>query len=341
MKLQIKKLNAEGFAHHFLLPVVAIVAVVGIGSLVMLRLSHAATTAGYYNGPCVNKTFTSGQNGAPCITQVQDLLDGAQHAKLHNLVTASKASGDTFTYGGNQYYLLMNGIYNGATQAAVSAVIKADGKSTEVSTLNGGTAASADWQMLCTALADIGVSSNTDKTLNFAGAKNSAGKVISPAPHTNSSMKTIFSNTCGSKTSGASGGKSSGSASKSSAASLSASVTVSPMSARPGDSVTIKGVVTNNGSVAAGNFYYGLRDFYSDSIAPATSTKQPYGEFAVPGSLDKRASGLKQGATVASTASLKLVTSPTHPYICYAETFGSSNGGVLSNTSAPVCLKLK
>lgn len=80
MKLHLSK-NQRGFSHHFVLPIIAILAVAGIGSYVMLQSSSAAikhkpicadnkklgsswktcgtTYPGYYNGHAVNAKFTA------------------------------------------------------------------------------------------------------------------------------------------------------------------------------------------------------------------------------------------------------------------------------------------
>ena len=56
MRSLIKKLDTKGFAHHFIIPVIAIVAIAGIGAYVVTRSKAAtctnATTCDYAIGSC-------------------------------------------------------------------------------------------------------------------------------------------------------------------------------------------------------------------------------------------------------------------------------------------------
>lgn len=61
-------MNSKGFSHHFILPVLAILAVGGIGVLT-LRLSSAAT----YNGSCVKRSFSIGSK-SECVRDVQKIV---------------------------------------------------------------------------------------------------------------------------------------------------------------------------------------------------------------------------------------------------------------------------
>lgn len=84
-----KKLNTKGMSHHLLLPVIAVLLVIGIGGFIMARISSAAT----YNTNCSNTvikyTATKPYNKGTCVKTVQTQL-----IKLGYLA-ATSASGKT------------------------------------------------------------------------------------------------------------------------------------------------------------------------------------------------------------------------------------------------------
>ena len=222
-----RKLNAKGFAHHFLLPVVAVVLVCGIGYLTLHLISAASSK--YYGAACAVKgTYTNKANGGGCVKADQELLDGLQHAKYKVngklFITATKViANQTFAYGktGGDY-LIFNGTYNGATQSAITTLT---GDKT-VSTLNAGTSASADTQILCNAIAKSGIQLTTNA--------NNRPLVFNGTPYTmgSTTMASAFATACGStvtvqKSTGSSSGSGSGST-------TSGGVSSSPSSSSPG-----------------------------------------------------------------------------------------------------------
>ena len=66
---QYKKRNTGGFSHHFLLPVIVVIAVAGIGGYVMLQSSSAATL-------CKDKVYAQGAK-SECVRYAQYMI-GAQ-----------------------------------------------------------------------------------------------------------------------------------------------------------------------------------------------------------------------------------------------------------------------
>jgi hypothetical protein len=68
------KLGQKGFAHQFLLPVLAIAAVAVIGGVVTVAINHAQTL------PCTSQTFQSGssdsKDGTHCVQYIQQMLNG-------------------------------------------------------------------------------------------------------------------------------------------------------------------------------------------------------------------------------------------------------------------------
>jgi len=149
MKLPtIRKLKDNGFAHHFLLPVLAVLVVAGIGTYV-INASHAATQTSYYTSSCIKTTYGAPNSAFhPCTFYAQELMNGLQHAKAKNLGLPAYG-GSTFKYG-NIYYLLMNGLYGRYTAQAVTAVTgNANGQLTAGN--------SGSWQALCRAAASAGM----------------------------------------------------------------------------------------------------------------------------------------------------------------------------------------
>jgi hypothetical protein len=157
--LPARRLNERGIAHHFILPVIAILVVAGIGAYI-LKVSHAGTQTSYYNSNCINTTY-----GAPnstfnqCTQDAQILLNGIQHSDGHNDLKLGVYNGSTFQYG-SLVYLLMNGLYGKYTaQAVTHATGDANGQLTK--------GQSGTWQHLCTIAASKGLNSD-GTTLNFA-----------------------------------------------------------------------------------------------------------------------------------------------------------------------------
>lgn len=180
--LAVRKLNARGFAHHIILPVVAILAVVGIGTYT-LHAIHAAN-AQYYSGPCTGTTYTKVGTSGACVNQAKDIMDGLQHANWHSYRTATKlVSGSTFKYG-PEYYLDLNKNYDASTQAALKNLTNSSVG------LTSGTSATAGWQIFCTTVAKSGINLSTNQygkaALNFKNGNK-----------TNQTISQIFSATCG------------------------------------------------------------------------------------------------------------------------------------------------
>ncbi|HEY4160662.1 MAG TPA: hypothetical protein VGM08_01235 [Candidatus Saccharimonadales bacterium] len=164
--LSTRKLDARGFAHHFLLPVVAVLVVAGIGAYV-LDQSHAATDLTYYTSSCNSVTYgapNSTVNG--CVKDAQVLLNGVQHHAAQNTLKLSVYAGSSFQYG-NLVYLLMNGLYGKYTALAVTAVTgNANGQLTSGQT--------GSWQNLCRSAVAAGLN-NDSGTLNFSSATGVTG----------------------------------------------------------------------------------------------------------------------------------------------------------------------
>lgn len=209
--LSIHKLNKKGFSHHFLLPVIVIVAVAGIGTYV-LKVSHAAT-ASVYKGHCAQNIqllqSAAGSANATCTQQVQDLIDIYQYSATNHF--GIPGNGETFSYGGAAM-IIMNGHYNGATQSAVNTF------SHSVSLTNASSASNlGSWNTFCSTVAGkLGAAGFAHSYYDFSpGHNRAAGYYIG------SSGKSIFSSVCGSPTSvsfssGSNSGSSSGSSSSSS-----------------------------------------------------------------------------------------------------------------------------
>lgn len=72
------KNNSRGISHHLLLPVLAVIAVAGIGAFVMIRSSSAATYTTYSTNCAIQKVIayksTSPYNRGVCIKAVQQRL---------------------------------------------------------------------------------------------------------------------------------------------------------------------------------------------------------------------------------------------------------------------------
>ncbi|HEY4161136.1 MAG TPA: hypothetical protein VGM08_03680, partial [Candidatus Saccharimonadales bacterium] len=174
-----------GFAHHLLLPLIAILVVAGIGTYILSR-SHAATTpTSYYSSSCTKTTYGAPNSKfQPCALYAQELLNGIQHQKKANVLKLTAYGGSTFKYG-NIYYLLMNGLYGKYTAAAVTAVTgNKNGQLTNGTT--GG------WQTLCKQAKQVGLASGgpaANGTLKFGTA---AGET---ATQTDAG---VFTNACGS-----------------------------------------------------------------------------------------------------------------------------------------------
>jgi len=164
--LSTRKLNGAGFAHHFLLPVLAVLVVGGIGAYI-LKVSSAATASSYYTSTCINTTF-----GAPnskfnqCVQDAQILLNAAQHHDAHNDLKLSVYGGSSFQYG-PLVYLLMNGLYGKYTANAVTA---ATGNSAGQLTAG----KTGTWQHLCSIAYSKGLNSD-GSVLNFSSATGVTG----------------------------------------------------------------------------------------------------------------------------------------------------------------------
>lgn len=91
---QYKKRNTRGFSHHFLLPVIVVIAVAGIGGYVMLQSSSAATTT----KSCTSVTFGRYKNNPvyskykhykPCVQAIQKKV-GAKADGIYGDYTQSR-----------------------------------------------------------------------------------------------------------------------------------------------------------------------------------------------------------------------------------------------------------
>jgi hypothetical protein len=188
---KLKTLTQTGFSAHLLLPVVAIIGVAAIGTI-LLHASHAATATPYYTGTCTKTTYNKVTTTAnTCVADSQAIMDSLQHqesATGHSYRTAVSAGSGVFKYG-TEYYLLMNGVYNTATQTALHRLGAGSG-------LTGGTASTVGWQMLCTDAAHYGLNSNGSKLVFSSSVK---------GEFSTSSNATIFAAACGSSTGGTTG----------------------------------------------------------------------------------------------------------------------------------------
>jgi hypothetical protein len=244
-------LTERGFAHHFILPVLAVLAVGGIGTL-YLALTHAATVVPYtgaivaYKGPCTGNTYTTADANTreECVKYAQILMNGIQHQG--NKLGLASVGGGTFGYEG-QNYVYMDGYYGTGTADAVNAVSKSK-------TLN-----TASWYDICDAAVDSGLTSQSNSAssgiLNFASkatgvASGESGNLASP-----SSNRTIFLDSCGNATSG-------GSTATTWALTATTAAPSGVTSIKAGNSVTFTSTIKNTGSSATGSFSYSLHDFY-------------------------------------------------------------------------------
>lgn len=181
---RLRTLNEAGFDHFFLAVfVVVIFGIVGSAYLVYTR----ATNSTYYNGSCAAVTDKLGSSGT-CVQQGQILLDALQHQEVatgHSYRTATAPGAGVFRYG-SQYYLVMNGSYNTATQTAVHRLYGNN-------VLTGGTSSSAGWQVLCSAAAQYGFSTNSGAGANKLVFARTAGE------YTSNPVYVYFLGACGSK----------------------------------------------------------------------------------------------------------------------------------------------
>lgn len=181
---QLRTLNEKGFDHFFV--AVFVVVIFGIIGSAYLVFAHAAN-AYYYDGICAKTTISLGAKGT-CVQQGQILLDALQHqqsATGHSYRTATGSGAGVFRYG-NEYYLVMNGDFNSATETAVHRLY---GKTI----LTGGSESGSGWQVLCRAAAQYGFSVNRGPGANALVFHRVAGE------YTTSPTYVIFNNTCGSK----------------------------------------------------------------------------------------------------------------------------------------------
>lgn len=126
MKLHFKKLNAKGFAHHLLIPVIAVIVVAGIGTYIITK-SHANQLpgggGGYYAGSCsisgpssiavgtaFNPKLTVKNTGTKTFTpSVQMAAGGVNQGFSNNYTLSSIAPGATTSkYYGSQTFTKQN-----------------------------------------------------------------------------------------------------------------------------------------------------------------------------------------------------------------------------------------
>jgi len=116
-KYKFRKLNARGFAHHLLLPVVAIAAVAVMGAVVELKINHAASLP--LADTCAGSTFSTkgntltsaatkaGTKSATCIWYVQSIVDAAWQTNPYGYQSVAKAY--------DKYYAVADGTIAGAS----------------------------------------------------------------------------------------------------------------------------------------------------------------------------------------------------------------------------------
>jgi len=314
-----RKLNTHGFAHHFILPVLAVIAVAGIGAVVIS--THAATAASYYNGVCTSTTLKSGSTGT-CVNYAQALLNGLEHQEVatgHSYRAATKAGSGVFQ-SGSYFYLVMQNTYTTATGTAVKNL---DGSTS----LTGGTNANGGWQLLCTAAAAYGLN-------NTASGKPGASKLSFNSKvsgeYTNLTMGTVFSDSCGTKTAPTAGSTTwsiTGTSSANGATTF-----------KKGTTIKITNTLKNVGSQTSGTFSYGMYDFYSPTATPSRTANEPYSgegkEFY------SKSATLKSGQSLSVTTSVTMTTStPLNKYFCFTEAVSPYNSaGAKNGRSTPVCV---
>jgi len=122
--LRFKKLNEAGFGLHFILPVLAILAVAGMGSY-LLAGSHAATPT------CRNFTFYSGGNNVAsgydintknCVTYIQDIVNGVDEQNTGAYQTMEQAYDKYYGQKDGEMGGVGSGSYNLLTKTHVEAL---------------------------------------------------------------------------------------------------------------------------------------------------------------------------------------------------------------------------
>jgi len=185
-----RKLSEEGFSGLYIFMVLLVVAVGCIG---IFRLNASPTASVTYDGPCTKTTYSAPNSTVQlCVQQAQDLMDGIQHQNYNHYRTATTLiAGSTFGYK-DEYYLLMNGLYNSATADAVKTLT---GNSSGQLTSGD----SGSWQILCSDAVAAGLTTGNagTNTLNFYDGQYQ--KVT--GQYTNDSSADIFTKTCGTGTS--------------------------------------------------------------------------------------------------------------------------------------------
>jgi hypothetical protein len=184
---------------HFVAPILAIVAVGGIGAA-YLALSSAATStvsASVYTGNCAQKyaltQAAAASANSTCVKEVQDLIDIYQYSAGGHF--AIPGAGETFSYNGQMTMVIMNGAYNGATQSAVNTIDGGASPSLTNASLSGTTVNKGTWDAFCSAVhGKIGTAAFTGhSTYDFSPSKNKAAGY-----YIGSSGVTIFNTVCGS-----------------------------------------------------------------------------------------------------------------------------------------------
>lgn len=91
------KLNMKGVSHHFLLPIMAVLVIAGIGGYVMQRSSSANT----YSGSCVKRTFSVGSK-SECVRDIQKIYgitaDAVYGNQTKNAVGTSTIKANSATW---------------------------------------------------------------------------------------------------------------------------------------------------------------------------------------------------------------------------------------------------
>ncbi len=112
MRIKLKKLNTKGFSHHLLIPVIAIVAIAGIGAYVVTRSKAATCTNATTCETVVNKVSCTMTNSGPVsntsYSQIYATFKNPTNSGVRIRVMPSQvftySAGGTFTWKGTQAY---------------------------------------------------------------------------------------------------------------------------------------------------------------------------------------------------------------------------------------------
>lgn len=181
-----RKLSERGFSTLYIFLVLLVIT---FGCIEAFKFNASPTASVTYDGACTTATYSAPSSKAqPCVEQAQDLMDGIQHQNYNHYRTATNLiANSTFGYK-DEYYLIMNGLYNDATANAVKTLTdNSQGQLTS--------GANGSWQILCRAAVAAGLTTGDagTNTLNFYNSNHQevAGQ------YTTDSSADIFAKTCG------------------------------------------------------------------------------------------------------------------------------------------------